>query len=211
MLAVFAERRRRDRRASVSFDARHSKRRELMRGTRWMNTGLCAGLLLSGGVVIADESTSKATAESYQNGDQEFLEQALGVNQLELQLGRLAADRASTPEVKAMGQKMVEKHTELGQQLSGLAKQAGGPGSPELSADQRAIYDRVASQSGTAFDATFKQTVDAGHVKELAMYRDEVSRAANPQLRALAERRVAKLQETVAQAETPKKQRKHDW
>ncbi|MCU1278012.1 MAG: outer membrane protein [bacterium] len=182
-----------------------------MRGTRWMNAGLCAGLLLSGGVVRAEQSPSKATAKSYQNGDQEFLEQALGVNQLELQLGRLAAERASTPEVKAMGQKMVQKHTELGQQLSGVAQQSGGSGSPELSPDQRAIYDRVASQSGTAFDAIFKQTVDAGHVKELAMYRDEVSRAANPQLRVLAEGRVAKLQETVAQAEAPKKQHKHDW
>ena len=85
-----------------------------------------------------------------------------------------------------------------------LAQQSGGSGNPELSPEQRAIYDRVASQSGIAFDATFKQTVDAGHVKELAMYRDEVSRAANPRLRALAEGRVAKLQETVAQAEAPK-------
>jgi putative membrane protein len=182
-----------------------------MRGTRWMNAGLCAGLLLSGDVVLAQQSPSKATAAPYNNGDQDFLENALGVNQLELQLGRLAAERATTPEVKAMGQKMVQKHTELGQQLSDLARQSGGSGNPELSSDQRAIYDRVASQSGIAFDTTFKQTVDAGHIKELAMYRDEVSRAANPQLRALAEGRVVKLQETVAQAGAPKQQPKHDW
>ena len=81
-----------------------------MRGTRWMNVGLCAGLLLSGDVVLAQQSPSKATAAPYNNGDQDFLENALGVNQLELQLGRLAAERATTPEVKAMGQKMVQKH-----------------------------------------------------------------------------------------------------
>ena len=181
-----------------------------MRKTNWINTGLCAGLLLSGGFVLAPASPLQAE-ERYQNGDQEFLERALGVNQLELQLGRLAAERGSTPEVKAMGQKMVQKHTELGQQLSELAGQSGGSGNPELSPDQRATYDRVASQSGTAFDAAFKQTVDAGHVKELAMYREEVSRAASPQLRALAEGRVVKLEETVAKADAPKKTVKHDW
>lgn len=183
-----------------------------MRGTRWMNAGLCAGLLLSGGVVLAEQPPSNATSASYKNnGDREFLEQALGVNQLELQLGRLAAARATTAEVKAMGEKMVQRHTELGQQLSDLSRQSGGSGNPQLSAEQRAINDRVASQSGAAFDATFKQTVDAGHVKELAMYRDEVSRAANPQLRAFAENRATKLQESVAQADSAKKKQKHDW
>ena len=182
-----------------------------MRGTNWINTGLCAGLLLSGGFVLAPASPLQAAEERYENGDQEFLEQALGVNQLELQLGRLAAERASTPEVKAMGQKMVQKHTELGQQLSELARQSGGSGNPELSPEQQAIYDRVASQSGSEFDTTFKQTVDAGHVKELAMYRDEVSRATSPRLRTLAQGRVVKLQETVAQTEAPKKKVKNDW
>jgi hypothetical protein len=43
----------------------------------------------------------------------------------------------------------------------------------------------------------FKQTVDAGHVKELALYRDEVGRANDPQLRALAETRVETLEKAL--------------
>jgi putative membrane protein len=179
--------------------------------TKWINTGLCAGLLLSGGVVLADASPARAAETQNEQGDREFLEQALGVNQLELQLGLIAAERASTPEVKAMGQKMVQKHTELGQQLAVLSRKSGGWVSAELSSYQRATYDRVASQSGSAFDSSFKQVVDAGHVQELAMYRDEVDRAASPTLRELAQRRVVKLQETVAQADAPKTTPKHDW
>ena len=114
-----------------------------------------------------------------------------------------------------MGKKMVEKHTELGQQLAELARQAGGTGKAVLSPDQRATYDRVASRSGSALDTAFKEVVDAGHVKELAMYRDEVSRAKSPALRELAQRRVAKLEETVAQAKAPapkpRTEPKQDW
>jgi hypothetical protein len=71
--------------------------------------------------------------------------------------------------------------------------------------------DRVASQSGSVFDTLFKQTVDAGHIQELGMYREEVTRAVNPQLRELAQLRVVKLQEAVAKAEAPKQQPKRDW
>jgi putative membrane protein len=182
--------------------------------TKLIDLWLCAGLLLSGGVALADSSPAPAK-QQHESSDQGFLEKALGVNQLELQLGQLAAQRATTPEVKAMGKKMVEKHTELGQQLAELARQSGGSGKAALSSDQRATYDRVASQSGSALDSMFKEVVDAGHVKELAMYRDEVSRAKSPGLRELAQRRVAKLEETVAQAKAPapkpKSEPSQDW
>jgi len=182
-----------------------------MRRAGWINTGLCAGLLLSSGAAVVQASPAQA-ANSQARSDRDFLEQALGVNELELQLGRLAGERAIAPELKAMGQKMVEKHTELGQQLSQLAQTSGGSEKAVMSPDQRATLDRVASQSGPAFDTVFKQTVDAGHIQELGMYRDEVSSAVNPQLRDLAQRRVVKLQETVAEAEkAPKQQPKHDW
>jgi putative membrane protein len=179
--------------------------------TTLINLGLCAGLLWSGSAALADRSPAPATQQA--NSDQEFLDKALGVNQLELQLGQLAAQKGTTAEVKAMGKKMVEKHTELGNQLADLARHAGGSGKAALSSDQRATYDRVAAQSGSALDAAFKDVVDAGHIKELAMYRDEVGRAKSPALRELAQRRVAKLEETVAQSKAakPSAEPKQDW
>jgi putative membrane protein len=176
----------------------------------WINAGLLVGVL-QGGPVLAKGTSAPTGTGQRENSDRAFLEQALRVNQLELQLGRLAAERGTSTEVKATGQTMVQKHTELGQQLAALAKQSGTSLDVVLTPDQQASFDSVASRSGGEFDAVFKQTVDAGHVKELAMYRDEVSRAANPELRSLAERRVVKLQETVGQADTPKMKRKHDW
>jgi putative membrane protein len=170
----------------------------------WIKTGLFVGLMLSGGVVLAEAGP-----------DQPFLEKALGVNQLELQLGKLAQERGSSPEVRAMGETMARRHAEMGSQLSALSTEAGGSPTAKLTAEQRATFARVASQSGSAFDAAFKETVDAGHVKELAMYRDEVSRTANPALRAFAEDRVNKLQASVAQAEAAKMKTKakskQDW
>ncbi len=180
-----------------------------MRRTRWVTSGVCAGLLLSGGRALAKEPATRAQTQRL-DSDGEFLKQALGVNELELKLGRLAVERSSTPESKAKAQKMVENHTKLGQQLSDLAQQAGLSGNAEMSPDQTETFARVESQRGRSFDTAFKQTIDAGHVKELAMYQAEVSRAANPQLRALAEQRVAALQQALGVEQPAKATRKEE-
>ena len=166
-----------------------------MREVGWAKAAAIAVVLLWRTAGAAAEPAAGA------GGDREFLEQALGVNELELQLGRLAAERASSPEVKASGAKMVEKHTQLGQRLAELARAAGARPTPQLTDEQRATYRRVEAESGARFDAVFQQTVDAGHVNELAMYRAEASRAHSPGLRALSEERVAALEKAVAGAQ----------
>ncbi len=165
---------------------------------------LFAGLVLSGSPLLARASSAPATTAQDARSDAEFLRRARGVNELELRLGRLAAERASTPELRAAGQQMVQKHGELGRQLGDLARQAGAPEKVELSPDQARTVASLQARSGSDFDGQFQRTVDAGHVQELAMYRDEVGRASNPQLRALAAQRVAALQRTVGEAEQRK-------
>jgi putative membrane protein len=167
-----------------------------MRKMQWVSAGFCAALMLSGSVAFADGSPPPTAAAP--QSDHEFLVRALGVNQLELVLGQLAAKKGNSPEVRAMGEKMVRKHTEFGRQLSDLAQLPAGSAAPALSAAQQSTYARLTSLSGNEFDKSFKETVDAGHVQELAMYRDEAIHAADQRLRALAQGRVTTLQQTVA-------------
>jgi putative membrane protein len=173
-----------------------------MRNVKWISAAFCAGLLFSTSASFADGSSSPTTQSPNPAApaDKQFLARALGVNQLELVLGRMAIKRATTPEVKAMGTKMVKKHTELGRQLSELA-QIDPASAPELSADQQRTVARLASPSEYDFDKAFKDTVGAGHVQELTMYREEVGRAADPRLRTLAQDRVTALEQSMASAQ----------
>jgi putative membrane protein len=176
-----------------------------MHRTSWMRAALCAGLLLSGRGVLGQASPPSAAQPQRAASDQQFLQQALGLNQLELQLGQLATQRATTPEIKALGQKMVQKHTEQGRELSDLAKQSGLSGAAQMTPEQRNTFARMEAEPASSFDSAFKQTVDAIHLKERAMYQDEGGRAANPQLRAFAERRVAALQPRATGGQQPSK------
>jgi putative membrane protein len=160
---------------------------------RWIVASAAAALLGIPGVGSAQ-------------GDQEFLGRALGMNQLEIDLGHLAR-RNGGEDVKAMGNKMIKNHTDFGMQLSTLAQQSGAPVRAEAPPERQQVFAKLEPLSGEAFDAAFKETVDAIHVKELSMYEDEVPRASDPQLHALAERRVATLRKTVAGAQQAKQQK----
>lgn len=164
---------------------------------RAWNVGAFASALLWVGAAGAQ---SPAPAAAQDLGDQRFLSDALGVNQLELRLGQLAVERATSPQVKSDAEKMVAKHSSLGQQLSDLSRKAGGTGEARMTPDQERTLAAMQSQPAGSFDATFKKTVDDGHVKELAMYEAEVDRAHDPALRDLATERVGALRKSLAGA-----------
>jgi putative membrane protein len=169
-----------------------------MRNVKWMSAGLCAGLLFSAGLSFAEGAPQRTTlASAAAPADRDFLARALGVNQTEIVLGRMAVERGTTAEVRAMGEKMVQRHTELARQLRELDP-ASGP--PTLTADQQKTVARMAVVSDSEFDKSFKNTVGAGHVDELAMYREEVTHAVDPRLRALATGRVTALEQSIASA-----------
>ncbi len=172
-----------------------------MRTVKWMSAGLFAGLLCSAGPSFADGAPQRTTPVSAAApADRNFLLRALGVNQTELVLGRMAIVRGTTPEVRATGEKMVQRHTELARQLGELAQINPASEPPTLTVDQQKTVARLAAVSDSEFDRSFKNTVGAGHVDELAMYREEMSRAADPRLRALATGRVTALEQSLASA-----------
>ena len=175
-----------------------------MRTAQWMSTGFCAGLLCvvspSFAERVSPETTHRSAAMS---SDRAFLVRALGVNQTEIVLGQMAIARGQTAEVRAMGEKMVQRHTELARQLRELAQIGPASAPPTLSADQQKTIARLAGVSEYEFDRAFKNTVSAGNVEELAMYRNEVSHAANPRLGAFATGRVAALEESMASVRPP--------
>jgi putative membrane protein len=170
-----------------------------MRTMRWIRAGMVAAAIVAGGAALADSAA----------GDQSFLTQALATNRLELALGRLAIDRAVTPAVQAMGKKMVQKHTEIGQQLGERAVALSVTLPAETSAADKATFARLAALSGADFDAAFEATVDGIHRRELALYEAEARSTARPELRALVAGRVVSLRKSLG--ETAPAKQEQDW
>jgi putative membrane protein len=89
--------------------------------------------------------------------DRQFVRQAMGANLAAIQMGRLAMQRGTSDRIKAIGRDLVDTHTQLQDRMRQAAREEDNiilP-LPQMTADQKSDYDRLARLSGFAFDQAF--------------------------------------------------------
>src|SRR5262249_54838049 len=122
-------------------------------------------------VVHAQQSTTpKPDTKSSSMGaspDQHFVMEAAKGGMAEVELGQLAADKASNPKVKEFGQRMATDHGKANDELKSLAakKNITLPTLPDTK--QKATHDKLASHTGAEFDRAYMKDMLADHRKDV--------------------------------------------
>jgi putative membrane protein len=175
----------------------------MTRFSKSLRIGLLAGLLVP----------AAAFAQPPSSAEQAYVRQAMGINQTELALGRLALERGSSEDVKQMATKMVERHSALQSQLGDIARKSGIDPSPETTAAEQATQNRLEKLSGADFDAAFRQAVEDIHQQEMTLHKGELANGSDSALQGYAQSRVTALEKAAAQAKAPATQNKpkRDW
>src|SRR4051812_24650787 len=132
--------------------------------------------------------------------DTKFVHEAAAGGMAEVELGKLAADKATSPDVKAFGQRMVDDHSKANDELKALASQKGMtlPSAPEPA--HKAMQDRLSKLTGAAFDKAYMQEMVKDHDKDVAAFKHASTAAADPDLKAWAAKTLPTLQEHQTQA-----------
>jgi putative membrane protein len=123
--------------------------------------------------------------------DKMFLRKAAEGGIAEVKLGQLAAQKASSDDVKAFGQKMVEDHTKLNSQMAQVADSLGVMLPKSMNKEDQAEYDKLNGLSGNDFDTEYLSCMVKDHHKDLHEFRVEAASRADPT-----------LHDAVVQAET---------
>src|SRR5512140_2446637 len=101
----------------------------------------------------AGTSTSGTTAATSPASDDQFATKAAQAGLAEVELGRLASQKAQSPEVKQFAEQMVNDHTQANQQLK---QAAAGMNIPEsLDPEHQALKDKLSGLSGNDFDREY--------------------------------------------------------
>jgi len=152
-------------------------------------------------------TTMQKPASGMQGGklaaaDSKFVHEAAAGGMAEVELGKLAADKATNPDVKAFGQRMVDDHGKANDELKALASQKGVtvPAAPDPAA--KAVHDRLSKLSGAAFDKAYMQDMVKDHDKDVAAFKHASTSAADPDLKAWAAKTLPTLQEHQTQAKS---------
>jgi putative membrane protein len=115
--------------------------------------------------------------------DKMFLRKAAEGGIAEVKIGQLAAQKGSSDEVKAFGQKMVDDHTKLNNQMAQVADSLGVMLPKSMNKDDQAEYDKLNGLSGNDFDMEYLSFMVKNHHKDLHAFRIEAASRADPVLR----------------------------
>src|SRR4051794_18497634 len=100
------------------------------------------------GAAFAQTSSGSARSTSSNSADSSFVKEAATGGMAEVELGRLATQKAQNAEVKQFGQRMVDDHSRANDQLKPIAQQKNVAVPTQLSGKDKALYDRLNKMSG---------------------------------------------------------------
>jgi putative membrane protein len=147
-------------------------------------------------------SQSSMGATSLSSGDRKFIEKAAEGGMAEVQLGQLAASKASSDDVKKFGQKMVDDHSKADDQLKQLATSKGVNLPTDLDHSTKREMDKLSKLSGADFDREYMKTMVSDHKKDVSDFKSEASKAKDPDVKQFAGSTLPTLQEHLQLAQS---------
>jgi putative membrane protein len=132
--------------------------------------------------------------------DREFVNKAAIGNVAEVELGRVAVQRAARPSVKSFGERMVTDHGRAGAELATLARTKGMDVSSTLDVSHQAMRDRLSGLSGADFDRAYMSEMVRDHTEDVALFERATQTASDADVKAYAERSLPMLREHLALA-----------
>jgi putative membrane protein len=163
-----------------------------------------AFVLMSGTALAQNDSMSgKGTMNKsmMNNMDKKFVMEAAMGGMMEVELGKLAAEKGMSDEVKQFGQHMVDDHSKANEDLMQVAASKGITLPTALDAKHMAMRDKMASLSGAAFDKAYKQEMLKDHRKDVADFQKESMKAMDADVKAFATRTLPTLKEHLSMIE----------
>jgi putative membrane protein len=134
------------------------------------------------------DSGNNANEVSQVMKDKMFLRKAAEGGMAEVKFGKLAAEKASSEDVKAFGQKMVDDHTALNSEMASIADSMGVRLPKAITKEDQAEYDKLSGLSGSDFDTEYLTTMVKDHHQDLREFRMEANDTQDPMLKEAVEK-----------------------
>jgi len=150
--------------------------------------------------LVALTGSAAAQVQLVSDQDREFVNKAATGGLAEVELGRIAAQRAARPSVRSFGERMVTDHGRGNAELATLARSKGIEVPTALEPSQQAMRDRLSGLSGNDFDRDYMSEMVRDHTEDIALFERAAETSTDPDLKAWATRSLPMLREHLALA-----------
>lgn len=132
--------------------------------------------------------------------DHKFVMEAAMGGMMEVELGRVAAQRGATDAVKQFGQRMVDDHSKANEELMSLASSKGMTLPTALDDKHQKDVTKLSGMSGAEFDRAYAKMMLKDHEKDVKAFERQSTRGGDPDIRAFAAKTLPTLQEHLQMA-----------
>jgi putative membrane protein len=127
--------------------------------------------------------------------DKKFVKEAAIGGMAEVELGKLAQQKASSDAVKQFGQKMVNDHSKANEELKAAATKDGLELPTELDKKHQKLMDKLSKLSGPEFDKAYIKNMVKDHKKDVSEFQDEASKGTMPGIKEFAQKTLPTLEQ----------------
>ncbi len=132
--------------------------------------------------------------------DQTFVMKASEAGLAEVNMGRVAAKRASNPAVKEFAERMVKDHSKANDELIALANKKRFKVAPRMDKTHQTMSDKLMASSGADFDRMYMEGQLKAHEKAVELFEKETKSGKDEQLKKWAEDTLPTLREHLKMA-----------
>ena len=118
--------------------------------------------------------------------DEKFVKDAASGGLMEVELGKIAVEKASNQGVKDYGRRMQEDHGKANEELKTLAANKGIVLAKSMEAKQKRTVDRLSKLSGDKFDREYIKTMVDDHKEVLASFQREADKGTDAEIKQFA-------------------------
>jgi len=147
------------------------------------------------------QNDKASTTDQLARGDRNFITKAAQGGLAEVELGRIAAQKASDPQVKQFAQRMVDDHGKANDKLKQVASARNVTLPTDPPADAKREADKLNKLSGPQFDKEYMKNMLSDHKKDVSLFRSTAKSAKDPNVKQFASETLPTLEEHLQMAQ----------
>ncbi|WP_299819799.1 DUF4142 domain-containing protein [uncultured Pontibacter sp.] len=134
--------------------------------------------------------------------DMTFMMTAASSNMLEIELGKMAAEKATDPEVKEFARMMVDHHTKASKEMKSIASEMGVTLPTTLMPMHQKMVDKLSNKTGDELNEDYMDTMETAHKMDIAMFEAKTNNAKSQSVKAFASKTLPTLKSHHEKANT---------
>jgi putative membrane protein len=148
----------------------------------------------------ANQGNAPDTMTTTKVDDKKFVQNAALGGMAEVELGKLATQKAASEAVKQFGQKMVDDHTKANDQLKEVASKENITIPDSLDSKHQSRIEKLSKLSGPDFDKAYIKDQVKDHKQDVSEFKSEANNGSDPNIKQFASNTLPILEQHLTMA-----------